>query len=154
MTLDRNKLIATLVVAEGQRSHPYDDTTGHTFRVGDTLCGNLTIGIGHNLMTGLSEAAQIFLLNEDIGTAIGVVTRIWPQSEQQLNSVRYRALVELAFNLGERLASFSQFLSALQTGDYERAAQALTDSEWHQQVHARSMRIEAMIRTGVDALIT
>ena len=48
---------AQLVIDEGDRNFPYDDATGRTLIRGDTLKGNITVGIGRNI-SGIGISAD------------------------------------------------------------------------------------------------
>lgn len=141
MTYDREALRAELTRDEGLRLTPYRDTLGH-----------LTIGVGHLIVPGETltrltpKQAQELLLT-DIAIAERRLTNIFPQWVS-LDDVRQRALLNLTFNLGYRLASFKRFLHAAKAGDWDKAADHLTQSRWFKQVKTRAPRVVLMIRTG------
>ena len=54
-------LDAQLEVEEGNRALIYDDATGKPFKKGDTLKGNLSAGIGINLMVPFAPEELAFL---------------------------------------------------------------------------------------------
>jgi hypothetical protein len=59
-------LSAQLRRDEDEKQFAYDDATGKTLLKGDTLRGNLSIGVGHNLTAnGLSQKARDFILADD-----------------------------------------------------------------------------------------
>lgn len=116
---------------------PYTDTVG-----------KLTIGIGHNLTDkGISSGVVEELFHDDVADAMTVLATIWPEWSQ-LDDVRQNVMVDLAFNLGSRLASFHNFLAAMMRHDWSSAASALQDSLWFKQVGSRGVRLTQMIRTG------
>lgn len=103
---------------EGFRATPYDD--GYGF---------LTIGYGHRIRPGekftrLSEAEALELLRQDIGWAEAAVNQL---VRVPLNQSQFDALVSLVFNWGEPNFSKSVLLARLNAGDYEGAAQRLSE---------------------------
>lgn len=98
----------------------------------------------------LSEAAVDALL--DIGIAgaesvLGAYVPRWPD----FDPVRQRALLNMAFNLGHRLAKFPRFLACVRAGDWDGAMQELDRThspQWHTDVGPRADRVMAMVGTG------
>ena len=69
----------------------------------------------------------------------------------QLNEVRQRVLVDMAFNMGiVGLLSFKRTLATIQAGDYQQAATMMLDSRWAGQVGQRAERLAHMMVTGKD----
>lgn len=125
---------------EGVRLKPYRDTVG-----------KLTIGVGRNLDDrGITaQEADDMLTHDLVEVVAGVAHRLpWVVA---LDSVRQRAIYDLAFNVGlAGLLGFPKMLEALRRHDYHRAADELLDSRWATQVQpARRDRLVAMLRTGV-----
>lgn len=123
---------------EGLRLKPYNDTVG-----------KLTIGIGRNLDdVGISEAEASLLLKNDIAKVTQDLTDHlgWWNS---LDEPRRIVLANMCFNLGiTRLLGFPKFLTALQNGDYEKAADHMKDSLWYKQVKGRAVELEQIMRSG------
>jgi GH24 family phage-related lysozyme (muramidase) len=65
-----------------------------------------------------------------------------------LDEVRQAALLSLAFNLGNRLEQFKNFLMAVRVQQWEVAAAHLQNSKWFGQVGHRGPRLVSMIHTG------
>lgn len=130
-----------LIHSEGLRLKPYRDTLGH-----------LTIGIGHLLSKGISRRAAELIYEDDLAEAVGVLHRLcpWAIGLAAKDPLRYRVLVELAFNLGGKLAEFKKFLAASETHDWHAAARELQDSTWFTQVASRGPRLVAMLLTDHD----
>lgn len=120
---------------EGFRGKPYYDSTGH-----------LTIGYGRNLVdVGISEqeADGLFLRDYELAVAC-LVDRIYFWLD--LSEVRQAVLIDMVFNLGwPKLAKFSRFLSALEAGDYVKAADEMVDSLWYRQTKSRARRLVGMM---------
>lgn len=150
MSYDKDALKRELIRDEGKRLWAYLDT------------GNRwTIGVGH-LLTGdelmayvqdnkpcrnLSEPECDRIFDADIADAEAKLSRIMP-SWRSLDDVRQRAMLNLTFNLGNRLRAFVCFLDAMDEQDWSRADRELLDSKWNFQVGGRAGRIRHMIRTG------
>jgi lysozyme len=154
--MDLTKLVAELTRDEGKKLTAYQDTLG-----------NWTIGVGHLLgprprMTEITEAECTALLASDITEARDRVKRYFPSLGAAIENaffytpneklfVRYRALVNMAFNLGDRLGGFVKFAAAVRDENWDEAAFQMMDSKWATQVGARALRLKQMIQTGEDA---
>lgn len=136
--MDIAKLKDDLTLDEGLRLKPYLDTVGKT-----------TIGIGRNLDdVGISEEEARHLLGNDIEWVLDDLDRTMPWWRTMPEPAQ-RALANMAFNLGlTRLRSFRNMLTALQAGDYRKAADEALDSRWARQVGPRSDRIAALYRSA------
>ena len=59
-----------------------------------------------------------------------------------------RVLVNMAFNIGRpRLSKFKKMLAAIETKDYNLAAEEMMDSKWYHQVGRRSKELVEIMRT-------
>ena len=68
---------------------------------------------------------------------------------RDLSDLRQEALANMCFNLGwHRMSKFKNMLSAMRSGDFERAGVEALDSKWARQVGNRAIRIKDMIVTG------
>jgi lysozyme len=139
--MDRDKLQASIVSHEGLKLLPYADSQG-----------KMTIGVGRNLTDcGISYGEALYLLGNDIQSAIADAHAEpwWPVVAG--DDVRSRALVEMVFNLGIRkLRGFVNALGALGRGDFGGAADQFMDSAWAGEVGKRAVVLTEMIRTGTD----
>ena len=152
------EMTAELMQAEGTILYVYDDATGHPIVRGSVVRGNPTIGTGRNIAhgsTGISMAENYLLLGNDIVAATMVLdgdpawnTPSWCW-RTALSPVRQRALINLCFNMGDRvLDEFTQFRAALEAENYAAAGAALEASAWWGQVGARGPRVQWMIVHG------
>jgi len=150
-------LKAQLVRDEGRDNKSYLDSEGFW-----------TVGIGHYL--GL-ERRILWLTDEeveafytaDVAEAMAIVFNIWPELGARegksfelwadANGPVYRALVNMAFNLGEtKLREFKKFRAAVSAYNWNTAAVEMMDSKWAKQVGARATRLRDQIRTGKDVV--
>ena len=59
------------------------------------------------------------------------------------------AMIDLAYNLGGSwYKSWKDTSAALESGDFEKAANGLKNSKWYEQVKGRAVKIVDMIRNG------
>lgn len=112
-------LIKRLPGEEGVRKFAYDDSTGKqvTCKPG----GNLTIGIGHNLETGLDDDIIQYMLRADLSKVVNSISSYdW---YKLCDPVRKSVVLDVAFNQGvSHLLHYSHMLSAILKLDWETAA--------------------------------
>ncbi|QQK04752.1 glycoside hydrolase family protein [Burkholderia anthina] len=134
---DRSVLMPELTRDEGRRLKPYVDTVGKT-----------TIGVGRNLTdVGISDAECDTMLSNDVDRTVAWLDRNLPWW-RQLDSVRQRVIINMAFNMQGGLLTFTNTLAAMKRGDYAAAADGMLASKWAGQVGARATRLAAMMRSG------
>jgi lysozyme len=122
---------------EGARKKPYKDTVG-----------KWTVGIGRNLDdVGLNDEEIDFLFANDLDRAVDEARRMVPVFDV-LSETRKAVLVNMAFNLGGKLAGFQKFLAAVGEGRYVEAAREMLDSVWAQQVGPRALRLSQQMASG------
>lgn len=138
--MDRAAMIRQLRLHEGERLKPYRCTAG-----------KLTIGIGRNLEDrGITAEESAYLLSNDIDSHWRELVRALPWVEQ-LDEVRQRVLLDMAFNLGiVGLLGFKNTLATIQAGDYERGAAMMLQSRWAGQVGQRAVRLSRMMAMGTE----
>lgn len=138
--IDRDAMIRQLRLHEGERLKPYRCTAG-----------KLTIGVGRNLEDrGITAEESAYLLGNDIDRFHAALLRKLPWASQ-LDEVRQRVLLDMAFNLGiQGLLTFKNTLATIKAGDYEKAGPMMLDSRWAGQVGERAERLSAMMVTGKD----
>ena len=148
---------------EGRRLSAYRDSAGFW-----------TIGVGHLLgpgtqprMSAITDAECDALLDYDIKVAeaaarrvfdvgIGINANMWVL----LDNVRQRALVNMAFNRGEKHMSESTTITPAiryalvatfnQEDAWEKVAAAILASPWAAQIGARATRLATMLQTGQE----
>lgn len=136
-TFDEAALDAELERDEGRLKRIYTDTAG-----------KVSGGVGRNLTdVGFSDDEVDLMYRND-----KTRTLAWLDSNlpwwRNLNDVRQRALINMAFNLRGRLIGFTNTLAAMQTGDWLTAHNEMLDSVWAKQVGQRATRLADMILTG------
>lgn len=134
------ELIAQLKIDEGCRLTAYKDTVGVW-----------TVGYGHAHVppgTVWTQAqAEAALVQDVLEHNAKLAARIpWIT---QLDPVRRRVLQNMAFNLGvDGLLGFKNTLEYVRTGQYDKAADGMTNSLWARQVKGRAVRLARQMRTG------
>lgn len=138
--IDRAAMVRQLRLHEGERLKPYRCTEG-----------KLTIGIGRNLEDrGITAEESAYLLGNDITGFYAALLRELPWVAQ-LDDVRQRVLLDMAFNMGiAGLLTFKNTLATIKAGDYEKAAGMMLQSRWAEQVGQRADRLSRMMFTGKD----
>ena len=126
---------------EGEVLTAYDDSLGFA-----------TIGVGRLIDKrkggGITPEESAYLLNNDIQRKTNEVLKALPWAEK-LDSVRFFALVNMAFQLGiAGLLGFKNTLALIQGGNYGQAADNMILSKWHTQTPARCERLAKQMRTG------
>ena len=136
--MNRERLKAVLIRHEGLRLKPYRDTVG-----------KLTIGVGRNLDDrGITKDEALYLLSNDINIVESELDRELPWW-RYLDDIRQEVLVNMAFNMGlPKLKKFKRFLSALEKGNYETAADEMLASRWAIQVGRRADELSRAMREG------
>jgi lysozyme len=135
--MDIEALKDQLILHEGLKLEPYQCTAG-----------KLTIGVGRNIEDiGITEDEARYLLDNDILRVCDELDRNlswW----RDLSDVRQRILVDMVFNLGiSRFMQFQNTISAIENGDYDKAAEEMLDSRWAQQVGQRAHRLAGAMIT-------
>jgi len=139
--VNRAALRAELARDEGLRLQAYKDSLGFW-----------TIGYGHLL--GSTPRMQVIttdeadaLLEMDIDTAMALTGFLAPGLIAS-EDARARAVTNMAFNLGMKLAGFKKFLAAVHSDNWPVAAAEMMDSLWAKQVGVRAARLYDMMLKG------
>ena len=141
-----------LTLDEGDRLKAYPDSEG-----------NPTIGKGH-LMTAdpkyagmsneemlevtITAGEETSFFQADLDSAIEWIGQHLPWVAG-LGVVRQVVVIDMAFNMRERLLAFQKMLAALQVGDFDTAAREMVRSAWYGEVKGRAVRLHGMMLTGV-----
>lgn len=126
---------------EGLRLFPY-------------LCpsGKLTIGFGRNLTDkGISARVARFMLTVDVDTATRHLEND-PRTSvtyKALSGARQVVLIDMSVNLGfVGLLGFKRMWVALESGDFDAAANEMLDSAYARQLPVRANRLAGIMRNG------
>lgn len=139
MAINIQQLKSDLIHDEGVVQHAYQDHLGYW-----------TIGVGR-LIDGrkggqLSMDEIEYLLNNDIKRIIKELDNniSWWVS---LSDARKLAIANMCFQLGiTKLLKFKNMLSAMRSGNFDKAADEALDSLWAKQTPSRANRIADIIR--------
>jgi lysozyme len=133
-------LVEQLILHEGLKTRVYR-----------CPAGKWTIGVGRNLEDkGISKEEALHLLHNDV-KEVDRSLRDRYEWFDELDFVRQKVCVDMAFNLG--IGGFSQFknmIRAIEQKDYVKASEEMKDSAWYRQGGVRGKRLVEMMRTGED----
>lgn len=145
MSYNEIELHNELIRDEGICLNAYKDTRGFW-----------TIGVGHLLgkdkrMSTITPNEAVALLQIDIQNALAIVRSCIPRFIE-LDDVRQRALINMAFNRGNNMKTSSTITpainKAIDTGDWSHIEAAGMNSQWAEQVGNRANRLLHMLVTG------
>lgn len=142
---------------EGRRKQVYWDTMNHpTIGVGfnldrgdaETILGSL----GYNksdIIRGkiMSDEDIDYIFRKDVEKSIEDAKKLFITFDKQPEKVQL-ILVDMIFNLGYGgLSKFVKMRGAVESGNYEKAADEMMDSRWYSQVGNRSKKLVEMMRS-------
>jgi lysozyme len=150
MNYDRAKLVAELIRDEDERlrwyyctAHKRSIGVGRNLDdVGISALGTRQLGINlaSCIARGITQPQSRVLLGNDIDRTEQALDQRLPWW-RKLDGVRQRVLMNMCFNMGiVKLLGFRQALAAMQAAEFERAAEEMADSDWHNQVGDRAIR--------------
>ena len=122
------------------------------------LCseGIPTAGIGHALYadeempvgTDVDMEQVLAWFKEDVDEAVADCCALFLNFASLPDQVQ-RVLVNMAFNLGRsRLGKFKNMITAVNEGNWQKAADEMVDSRWYNQVGNRSIELENWMRNA------
>lgn len=122
------------------------------------LCseGIPTAGIGHALYadeempvgTDVDMEQVLEWFKEDVDEAVADCCALFLHFASLPDQVQ-RVLVNMAFNLGRsRLGKFKNMVTAVNEGNWNKAADEMVDSRWYNQVGNRSIELENWMRNA------
>lgn len=151
--MNKDQLKKEIIYFEGVKNKVYLDSVG----LPTAGIGHLLVGKEKELKVGTPVPQSLIdsWFEQDLANALGVAKRaVGEDVFNNLDDVRQRVMVNLAFNLGNRLLDFKNTMAAVKRGDYQAAATGLENSLWYKQVGRRGpMTVQAM-RTGAYPLLT
>lgn len=151
--LDMQEIIQRLVFHEGCVQHVYICPAGYK-----------TIGVGRNIKknpltaeeervcgdwkNGITKNAAFYLLRNDINRVLTECRKKIP-FYNNLDSERQYALLDMTFQMGiNGVLRFKKMLSAMGTGNWDKASYECLDSNYAKQTPKRAKRIAETIRIG------
>lgn len=136
--MNRDRLKKQLEIDEDRRKRIYTDTVG-----------KISGGIGRNLTDrGFSDDEIDLMYANDIKIAEKDARALVPGFDQ-LNDARQEVIMNMSFNLGySRLAAFKKFLAAVNSSDFDEAADEMKNSKWYGQIKDRGVRLVTAMRKG------
>jgi len=107
-----------------------EDDMEHTWPVGTPVTDERILQVFHDDCTAACTDASALVLNFSSH----------PENVQ-------RVLVNMAFNLGRsRLGKFKNLITAVNEGNYSKAADEMVDSKWYRQVKRRGEELVEIMR--------
>lgn len=136
--MNRDRLKKQLEIDELRSKKIYTDTVG-----------KVSGGIGRNLTDrGFSDDEIDLMYANDIKMAEKDARALVPGFDL-LNDVRQEVVMNMSFNMGyTRLSGFKRFISALNSSDFDGAADEMRTSKWYGQVGQRGVRLVNAMRMG------
>ena len=136
--MSNQKILDLLKLHEGFRSSVYKCSEGY-----------YTIGYGRlvdqSLGGGITKDEAEILLCNDVEKCKKILSNKLTFFKD-LSENRQIVLIDMYFNLGNRLFKFINTLSALKNKNYEKAADEMLLSKWSKQVGQRSVTLSDMMR--------
>lgn len=131
---------------EGVRTKPYKDSLGlWTVGVGHLIGDGKTLPPEWNRELSMKEVDELFAKDYMHHKEMATKTPGWNKA----NETGQAAMIDLAFNMGGAwYKKFPNTAKALESGDFNKAADGLEDSKWYTQVKGRAVKIVDMIRNG------
>jgi lysozyme len=140
--VDYGKLLDQLIRIEGGSLAPYRDIAGNLIIAPDDYVERMGVG-----------GTRMAVLEVDVRAVARELEEQWP-TVSQLDAVRQRVLIHLAFNLGVRgLLAMMRLVSAIESHFWRTAADEMLISQWAKQEPRRASVLAAMIRTGGDEVL-
>lgn len=133
----RDILRHQLRIDEGVRRFPYRDTVG-----------KLSIACGRNLTDVGVRPDEIALMLENDMKDAEQIARVLVPNFDRLNEVRKAVVVNMAFNMGDKLSTFVNTLRAINEGRYDDAAHGMLSSKWRKQTGERAVRLARQMKEG------
>ena len=141
-TVDYGKVLDQLIRIEGICLAPYRDIAGNLIIAPDDYVERMGV-----------KGTRLAVLEVDVRAVAKELEEQWP-TVSDLDAVRQRVLIHLAFNMGVRgLLAMMRLVSAIESRFWETAADEMLISQWAKQEPRRAIVLAAMIRTGRDEVL-
>jgi lysozyme len=131
---------------EGVKTKPYKDSLGlWTVGVGHLIGDGKSLPPEWNRELSMKEVDELFAKDYMHHKEMATKTPGWDKA----NETGQAAMIDLAFNMGGSwYKKWPNTAKALESGDFNKAADGLKDSKWYTQVKGRAVKIVDMIRNG------
>ena len=130
-----------LLKEEGLVLKPYVDTAG-----------KITIGVGRNLSdVGISRDEALYLFENDFKKALERAENICRDFDIDFSSLPDNVkivLVDMAFNMGNRLKYFRKMFDAIGRQNYKKAKSEMLNSLWAKQTKSRAKELASLMENG------
>ena len=116
-----------------------------------------TFGIGHLVTENdpeftwpvgspVTDERILNVFHSDVNDAYTDACAVFLNFSSQPDTVQ-RVCVNMAFNLGRnRLSKFKKMITAVNEGNYAKAAEEMVDSKWYRQVKTRGVELVEMMK--------
>jgi len=130
---------------EGCKTEVYLDSEGlPTAAIGHLLLGVDGLKVGDDI----PMEAVLEWFKSDCDEALADCRALFLNFDSLPDQVK-RVLVNMAFNLGRsRLGKFNNLITAVNEGNWSKAADEMVDSRWYNQVGNRSVELENWMRNA------
>jgi lysozyme len=116
-----------------------------------TLQGVPTIGVGVNLLAGITRDESRYLLGNRVVIVIQDLTRRGAPWFSGLDQVRAQVCCDMAYNLGVNgFFGFRKMVGHLSRGEFPEAAREGRSSDWAREVGQRADVLMTMLEAGVE----
>ena len=148
--MDRDRLREELASDEGCKYEIYLDHLGlPTFGIGH-LVKEYDPEHGQPVGTPVSEERVRQAFNLDVIVTLEDCDRLYPDFDELPEECQL-IIANMMFNLGyPRLSKFKNMKAAVDARDWNRAADEMVDSRWHDQVPNRAKRLVGRMRNLVN----
>ena len=127
-------LLDRVLIHEGFKAKPYQDSLG-------------VWTIGHGL-TWISEEESTEIAKGRLAANLKHIEKLWPWLEDHPQVIT-EVIVEMTYQMGVAgVGGFKNMLSAIQAGDYTKAAQEGINSRWAKQTPSRANELMNIVRTA------
>jgi len=89
------------------------------------------------------------LFEKDLQRSILIAKKFIPNLDQQPDNIQI-VLIDMAYNLGNRLFEFKKLQSAIQQKDYKRVGAEMKNSNWYRRVGLRGRNLVNLVLATIN----